>query len=187
MEDKDYLIEEYKTLRQEILQKQIIAVSNFTFAISVSGAILGYALKEKSGFALLAPLTILIPSVYLIFYQFEHQGRIGAYIRREIEPKLEGLSWATSWHGFLESGLWKPKSQLLKIGVVEAVLISIHATQVLCVIASYLYWSDPLLKIIPICVGFFIFLHIFHSIAFAKTAIDYEAHYDRWNDYFESE
>jgi len=29
MEDKDYLIEEYKTLRQEILQKQIIAVSYF--------------------------------------------------------------------------------------------------------------------------------------------------------------
>ena len=110
--DKAVILEEYKTLRQEMLKNQETRYIILGFTITSLGILLGLSLKE-------APATTTFPgnSLALIVYAFliigaavwatihhtQNIDRLGGYIREVIEPQLPELHWETVWMGFRES------------------------------------------------------------------------------------
>lgn len=114
------LLEEYKTLRAEILNHQNMTIKLFQFTIVALGGILGVLglfLRFNSGN--LEPDTIskyvLIFSTFGIividaslFYSIsigKQMDVIAAYIRKYIESKIGDLNWETRWEKYRDNEL----------------------------------------------------------------------------------
>jgi hypothetical protein len=109
--ERDGILAEYKTLRDEILSakgRRLQTVSLTIGAVGVllsivAGAVLGsevptsetrLAISIGGGIALYG---ILIPSQIMTSHLQQTIQRIGEYIRIFIEPKVPGLHWETRW------------------------------------------------------------------------------------------
>jgi hypothetical protein len=92
---QDHLIEEYKTLRQEIMENFKRKNSFVIYAIIATATIFGFALEYPSPFVFLLPLIIIIPLSYRTLAENRAILRIGTYIFVVIESKLENLHWET--------------------------------------------------------------------------------------------
>ena len=97
MEKQEILIAEYKSLRDEIKTNSQMTGQVFTFAITVSAALLGYGLDKGYWGIFLSPFVVLIPSLYFISSQLESTTRIAAYIQNYIESKIDELNWETDF------------------------------------------------------------------------------------------
>ncbi len=132
MNTNDALLEEYKTLREEIMRttrdRQIV----LGFTITGVGTILGLILKHPqqtrdsmtglqglnwyvlalTSFALL----MLIAALLLTKRHTQSIDRISAYIRKFIESNVEGLNWETRWTRFRESKTTKIRVGRFSLG-----------------------------------------------------------------------
>lgn len=115
-------IEEYKSLRQEIMSRQNARLLILGFTVTVIGTILGLTLREEISFrqnfnhyafALIAfAIAVIITALVLTIHHTQQIDVISGYIRRFIEPNVEGLCWETRWTRYRESMRSKRSSAL---------------------------------------------------------------------------
>jgi hydroxymethylpyrimidine pyrophosphatase-like HAD family hydrolase len=103
-------LEEYRTLRGEILAKQGQRVQVLAFNVAAFGAII-VATAQKAITSLSNPtegalivfcgsvghFAVLVPSIYFTIRHSQQISNIGTYIIDFIESKDEGLNWHTHW------------------------------------------------------------------------------------------
>ncbi len=89
------LLEEYKTLRNDIQQRIQFRFQLFSLLLVAMGALFPLGLQGETP----SPMPLLIYPVIALFLALSwvHQGvimiKLARYIRDEIEPKLSGLAW----------------------------------------------------------------------------------------------
>jgi hypothetical protein len=89
------LLEEYKTLRNDIQQRIQFRFQIFGLLLIAMGALFPLGLQKVAP----SPMPLLIYPVIALFLTLSwvHQGvimiKLARYIRDEIEPKLPGLAW----------------------------------------------------------------------------------------------
>lgn len=91
------LLEEYKTLKDEIQSNTDWVGKAFIFTITVTATLIGYGLTHNNWSIFLCPFLIIIPSMFFVSSKMESTTRIGSYIRVIIEPKTQGLNWQSNW------------------------------------------------------------------------------------------
>ena len=128
MNTNDALLEEYKTLREEIMRTQRDRQIVIGFALTGVGTVLGLILRDTQqtanaaiivqrlnwyAFALTSlALLMLIGALLLTREHTLTIDRIAAHIRTVIEPNVEGLSWEMHWRHYRES----KKANINKVG-----------------------------------------------------------------------
>jgi hypothetical protein len=108
----DVLVEEYKSLRTEVMERQTARLYIAAFTIAAIGTIVGFTLKDDmpSGYetnyfvlALVSFALIVVDAALVLTIQYTQQIRIiSSYIRRFIEPIMPELRWETYWTRYLE-------------------------------------------------------------------------------------
>jgi hypothetical protein len=93
----DSLIEEYKSLREEIGRYQNDNFKIIEFGLTATAALFtiafsDFVIAEARGLFLFVPWFILFPSTLLIAQRIKQTWRIGRYIESYLEPKL-GFKW----------------------------------------------------------------------------------------------
>jgi hypothetical protein len=110
-DERDGLLTEYKTLRDEILSakgRRLQTVSLTVGAVGailsiIAGAVLGSNIQSAEARLAVAVggsialYGILIPSQIMTMHLQRTIQRIGGYIRVFIEPKVPGLNWENRW------------------------------------------------------------------------------------------
>lgn len=90
-------IEEYRALKEEINHNRWKQAQVFTYALIVSGALLGYFLAAEAPYEMpylfLSPLAILIPSILIVISLANANNRISIYIRVFHEGLENGLMY----------------------------------------------------------------------------------------------
>lgn len=89
------MIEEYKTLREEILQKIEIHNTLVRFNITTTVAILAFAFSQDNCYIFLLPFFIIIPVSIRDLYYRRAMYKLSAYIIVFIESNNEDLNWET--------------------------------------------------------------------------------------------
>lgn len=113
MEEKDQpisqiapLLEEYNSLRAEIMKRQDTRLHIAGFTMAAIGTILGFILRggtpighDSNYIAALVSFALIVLNAALILtIQYTQQiDIISAYIRKFIEPKISGMGWETRW------------------------------------------------------------------------------------------
>lgn len=96
--EQEVRLEEYRTLRQEILDYAKFQHDLVLFSFTGSAAIFTLVSQSNHLFLLLAVYVLLVPlRCRHTFYQ-EMIVKIGAYIGTCIEPSLDGLYWEHNTH-----------------------------------------------------------------------------------------
>jgi len=104
MDAQQAAIEEYKTLRQEILNHQQFVHQINTTGVAIGAGVAAVVTNESaieptklitlcSGLALL-----YFPLIMSQVYRRRKEMRIGRYIQIFIEPRVPGLYWESAWH-----------------------------------------------------------------------------------------
>lgn len=93
-EQKDNLIEEYKTLRQEILEIDKRKNNLIVYTIIATATIFGFAIEFPSAYIFLLPLIMVIPLSYKVQSLEDSILHIGTYISVVIEQHTN-LQWET--------------------------------------------------------------------------------------------
>jgi len=101
------LLEEYNSLRAEIMKRQDARLYIAGFTMAAIGTILGFTLREGTSFghdsnyyiaALVSFALIVLNAALFLTIQYTQQiDIISAYIRKFIEPKISGMGWETRW------------------------------------------------------------------------------------------
>jgi hypothetical protein len=113
-EERDGLLDEYRSLRSEIhniqaqrLQIISLTVGAFGVILSISGStVLGSGTVTPERRLLVAVggaialYSIVIPSLIMMLSAQQAVQRLGDYIRIFIEPRVPGLNWQNRWHEF---------------------------------------------------------------------------------------
>ena len=125
-EKYDAQIEEYKSLRQEIMSRQNARRLILGFTITAIGSIIGFVLQgeialeydlDYYAFSLIIfAIVIIIAALILTIHHTQQIDVIGAYIRKFIEPKMPGLNWQTYWFRYRELRRYSPKTAGLPLG-----------------------------------------------------------------------
>jgi hypothetical protein len=111
IEEKDGLLAEYKTLRDEILAAQGRRLQTVSFAVGAFGVIFSIVASAILGsnrptpemclyFAVgggVALYGIVIPGLIMTISLQQSIQHIGSYIRNFIEPLVPGLNWENQW------------------------------------------------------------------------------------------
>lgn len=94
-------LKEYEILRNEIADNSRLVAQVFIANTTVTAAIVGFGLsiKDGGGPVFLAPLAILIPSLFFIASQMEQTTIISQYLRVVLEPQV-GIRWQGNWYDF---------------------------------------------------------------------------------------
>lgn len=112
--EKDGLLEEYRTLRSEILNAQGRRLQTISLTVGAFGVILSVTAGAVLGSDITSPETrllvsiggavalyaVLIPSLIMIISTQQTVQRLGEYIRIFIEPRIPGLNWEHRWYNF---------------------------------------------------------------------------------------
>jgi len=88
-------MEEYKTLREEILEMDKRKNNLIVYAVVATATIFGFSVEYPSPFIVLLPLLIVIPLGYQVLELQRCILFVGTYISVEIESKVDGLQWET--------------------------------------------------------------------------------------------
>jgi len=111
VEEKEGLLTEYKTLRDEILTAKARRLQTMSLAIGAFGVIFSIIASSVLGVSIptsemkltvsigggIALYGIVIPSLSMIISLQQTVQRIGEYIRLFIEPHIPGLNWENQW------------------------------------------------------------------------------------------
>jgi hypothetical protein len=112
--EKDGLLEEYRSLRNEILSAQGRRLQTISLTVGVLGVILSISANAVMGGSITTPeerlvvalggaialYAILIPSLIMVISLQQTVQRLGGYIRIFIEPHIPGLNWEHRWQDF---------------------------------------------------------------------------------------
>jgi hypothetical protein len=104
-------LEEYRTLRSEILAKQGQRVQVLAFNVAAFGAIIVATAQKAIEISLSNPtegalivlsgsighFAVLLPSLYFTIRHSQQISKIGTYIIKSVEEKEDGLHWHTDW------------------------------------------------------------------------------------------
>ncbi len=110
MEEREGLLEEYRTLRTEILQNDRVCQGLSVSALALIS--LSWAAMVWSGEFLLAvlPSAIYLAYLQLLLHKYEGTYRIATYLAAFLEPKIPGLGWETRLRrqreGATAAGFW---------------------------------------------------------------------------------
>jgi len=190
MDEVEQYVEEYRTLREEILVHEKSIWQVHSFLLTAAGAIFGYGLTVNNPFVLLVPLVILIPGIYMILSRWSHIYRIAAYIRLLLEPEVDGLNWETHWARVRELDIKVKRGLLWRYNQPICLLLIFHGFQILCtLIASFkllipFKWQTPtfiLFIIYPLLI-----VHITHCVLYAKASADSGYHGKFWQKYLDN-
>jgi len=97
--DKDqHVLEEYKSLRSEIMSHLPVTAGLFTINITATAAIISYGLQSGSWGMFLVPFVYLLPSMFFISSMIYADVRMSSYIIVNIETRLQGLHWQRDWY-----------------------------------------------------------------------------------------
>lgn len=102
---------------------------------AVTATLFGYGFSQKDGAIFLAPLAILIPSLFFVASQFESTTRISQYLRVVLEPRLN-IRWQTQWYALRQQSLLPHKRKY-----VAAITILYGALGVTCLVLAGFYWK----------------------------------------------
>jgi hypothetical protein len=94
-EKQNNLIEEYKTLRQEISVLYTRKNSYVIYTVIATATIFGFAIEYPSPYIFLLPVIVIVPLSYKALGLDGSILHIGTYISIVIESKLKGLNWET--------------------------------------------------------------------------------------------
>ncbi len=95
-------LEEYKSLREEILANDRLCLQAITIALSATGIIFGQGLANKNCWIFLIPMPILAVIYYYVTDKRFGTRVIASYIVAFLEPQLSGLNWETRLRRFRE-------------------------------------------------------------------------------------
>lgn len=112
--EREEVLEEYRTLRSEILNAQGRRLQTISLTVGALGVVLSISADAVLGANLvtveerlevavggaIALYAILIPSLIMTMSTQQTIQRLGEYIRIFIEPRVSGLQWEQKWHDF---------------------------------------------------------------------------------------
>ncbi len=118
---------EYVALRNELLHNFTSTNQFFTLAVTVTAALLGYALqnKRRNWMVFLTPFAILVPSIWLILAQIKSVLRIATYIQVFWETAHQGLQWETRLMDFREMMPYTDRAYTYAVGYAYGALGSV--------------------------------------------------------------
>lgn len=137
MSDKSYIINEYKELRNEIMQKIELQNSLMTFMITTVVAVLAFAIGSDNSYMYLLPFGIIIPISMRITYYRTAMVKLSAYIIIYLENDLEGINWETRNVNLMGEN---------KGGIYDKVTISHYYEGILLSIVCYILFCLDYLK-----------------------------------------
>jgi hypothetical protein len=115
-DDSGTRIEEYKSLREEILTHIQISNQYSLTTVLASGAIFGFAIENESPLLFLAALAIIVPNTFNFVARVETLFRIGTYLQVFHESTDARLGWETRYGGLgPEHGLSRWGSHLNRL------------------------------------------------------------------------
>ena len=128
--------EECKHLYQEIGRNSQVVQNVFVANVAVTSGLIGYGLNTGYGPIFLAPLAIIVPSLFFIASELESTTRIAAYLLVFHERGNPALNWETRWHKIRKQSLLpsKRKYTLSLTGLYGL-------TSMICVLLAYQYWT----------------------------------------------
>ena len=95
MGQKDFLIAEYNTLREEIMNKYNIRTAVLVMTNTIVGLILGYSIKESAYYGFLV-LSFIIPIFGMIILHCSYAiTKIGDYMAGRFNNEITGFYWET--------------------------------------------------------------------------------------------
>ena len=113
MVDKKFLIEEYNSLRSEVLKQQEVRYVVLGFTVTAVGVLLAQAIKQDivlaKGPNIMAlsmmgyAFVIIISAALVASHHTQNIDRLAGYIREFIEPEIPEIKWETRWHFYRES------------------------------------------------------------------------------------
>lgn len=120
------LVEEYKSLREEIMRRQDARLFVLGFTVTGIGTVMGLTLNGNSlttqglnyfALALLSfALVMLIAALLLTIDHTQQIDVISAYISIFIEPNVKGIHWESRWADYRRNQRLNPKSNGLPLG-----------------------------------------------------------------------
>ncbi len=125
MDRKQGLIEEYRSLRDEILRRQNARVLVLGFTLTAIGAVIGLSLGGKVPatqlptfvFALsLFGLVLLLAALLFTIQNTQQIDIIASYISTFIEPEIDGIQWECKWRAYREIRALTPKLGRMPLG-----------------------------------------------------------------------
>lgn len=134
--ETDSLLAEYNALREEVKTNSEITANIFTFSMTATAAILGYGFTSSLWPVFLAPLVLILPSLWYVSSQLTSTIRIAAYIKTFIEPQLQGLNWETRLHSQRSQ---QASSKLPEAKYTLSITGIYGSASILCMVLSFLY------------------------------------------------
>jgi hypothetical protein len=124
--DQAGLLEEYKTLREEIMRRQDARILILGFTVTGIGTVIGVILGNNPGavqgldyyaLALVSfALVMLITALLITINHTQQIDVISAYIIKYIESKVDSIQWETRWNRYRISRRSNPKAKGLPLG-----------------------------------------------------------------------
>jgi predicted neutral ceramidase superfamily lipid hydrolase len=158
VENKETLITEYNSLREEIKNNSQVTAQIFTVTITATALLIGYATQTKNWIVFLSPFAVLIPSLWFISSQLESTIRIATYIKTFIEPKIEDLNWENKLFQLRRSGMMPERKYTLSITGIYGTI------GLVCLVFSWVFMDYTTVNIIilsivsPIVGGIMLFV-----------------------------
>ena len=149
-------LEEYRSLRQEIMSRQNARLLILGFTVTAIGTIIGLALQGEMAlsqglnhyvFALIIfAIVLIIAALVLTIHHTQQIDVIGAYIRKFIEPQVAGLDWQTRWTRYRESKRPTPETGGVPLGTSKPLalyyaFLTISSYSATFVIGLYRHWG----------------------------------------------
>lgn len=135
-EDKIGYLEEYRSLREEILKRQ--EARNFALGLTITaiGTIIGLSLsigkniefKELISALIIFSFVLTIAAVTFTIHQTQQIDIISTYIRMIIEPNVKGIRWETTWALLREKMISKrkKKNEKLKLRLGTSKILAVY-------------------------------------------------------------
>lgn len=199
--DKEVLIAEYETLRNEINTNSQVASQAATVAVTAVIAFITFGLDRQNWEVFLAPAILVIISVIFVTSQYDSTARIAAFIRRRHEEgDLQDLKW--------ESALTVIRTRLKRdrptINFISSLAFTFLLLQVAsCGLSIYFFWTSfgsPLAILLrgefnatlafaaTLVVGWAVLLTLSFVVIYRLSRVfsgaRFRSHYESWHDAF---
>ncbi len=159
----DFLLEEFKALREEQLHNFRSVNQLHALQITASGAILGVAFAKVSTTPelLLLPILFSIPITYRLLNYALAIIRIGTYIEVFIEQQMVGLGWERRVDDFRNLTTASEKIGIfknVKSAVSDYTIIISWIITALCLTLAFFFWKASLFILVVVGIISLIFL-----------------------------
>jgi hypothetical protein len=170
-------LEEYKTLREEMLQLQRFALHILTFSVPIAAAIMGYALDSDSPYVSLAALIVLVPGIWFIKCIWNDMLKVG--------KKVTGLNWETCLAELTGPVRHRFSIKLGLSGQELSAMLMLHLSILACLVVFFYKYTCHRGVILAISLLIAYLVHTLGSLAFLRWAFDRQRHESKWRNHGE--